>query len=192
MKKKVLLFDIDASRKGEIAGLLASNDYDVASIDVGAPDMSQYVSQYRPDIVVINTKKPGPIIIEQLQSISEYHPCPVVIFAESNDSEMIRELVNAGVSAYVVDGISASRIKPILETAVARHQQYASLQNEVVKLKSQLNERKLIDRAKGILMEKKGLAEQEAYQQLRQIAMNANKKMIDIAEYIIASADTLL
>ena len=111
------------------------------------------------------------------------------MFADQGDDEMARQAVRAGVSAYVVDGLQDHRVRPILETAVERFKQFQNLRNELEKTKTTLAERKLVDRAKGLVMQQRGCDEQEAYHSLRKLAMKSNKRLVDIAEAMIAAAE---
>jgi len=123
-----------------------------------------------------------------MHSINREQPRPVVMFADKGDSDTITEAVRAGVSAYVVDGLDTRRIRPILDVAIARFREYQALKDELVRTKNSLAERKEIDRAKGILMKKRGWSEDEAYQALRKMAMDQNKRLGEVARSVVEMA----
>jgi response regulator NasT len=116
---------------------------------------------------------------------------PIAMFVDQSDSDSIRASVDAGVSAYIVDGLKKERLKPILDLCISRFNAFARLQDELDRTKSALEDRKAIDRAKGILMKLKGLTEDEAYVLLRSTAMREKKKIGDIAQSIITAAEML-
>jgi response regulator NasT len=119
------------------------------------------------------------------------NPRPVVMFAEEGDSGTIERAVRAGVSAYVVDGLNPSRVKPIVDVAIARFREFQALRQELQETRSQLADRKQIDRAKGLLMKHRGLDEQEAYAAMRKMAMDRGQKMGEVANNIIAVLELL-
>jgi response regulator NasT len=115
----------------------------------------------------------------------------MVMFTQDDQEATIRQAVEAGVSAYIVDGLQERKVKPILEAALARFSQYRALEKELGDTKAKLEERKSVDRAKGILMQQRGLSEPDAYQTLRKAAMDRNKRMVEIAESIITAHEML-
>jgi len=129
------------------------------------------VAEQLPDVIIIDTHSPDRDTIEHLCVISQDTPRPIVMFSADGNTEKIREAVRAGVSAYVVDGLAAQRVQPILDVAIARFEALQSLRNELEDAQTQLADRKRIDRAKGILMKQRKLSEEEAYQWLRKMAM---------------------
>jgi response regulator NasT len=124
--------------------------------------------------------------------ISQDTPRPIVMFSADGNTEKIREAVRAGVSAYVVDGLAAQRVQPILDVAIARFEALQSLRNELEDTQLQLADRKRIDRAKGILIKQKNLSEEQAYQWLRKMAMDENLKLAEVADQVIRAAKLLL
>jgi len=116
---------------------------------------------------------------------------PVAMFVDHSDETMIRAAVDAGVSAYIVDGLRKERVKPIVDMAISRFDAFDRLQRELAAAKNELAARKLIDRAKGILMQTHGISEDEAYGRLRQTAMNEKRKIADIAQSLITAAALL-
>lgn len=147
------------------------------------------VARANPDVIIVNVESPDRDILEDMQALNDRQPRPVVMFAHDGDAAKIRAAIEAGVSAYIVDGLSSPRVRPIVEAAVARFRRFQALQQELDKAKASLDERKLIERAKGILMRKSGCGEAEAYASLRSRAMSSNQKLADVARKVIEVAD---
>ncbi len=144
-----------------------------------------------PDIIVIDLENPSRDVLEAMFQVSRAVKRPVAMFVDQSDSASIQASVEAGVSAYIVDGLKKERIKPILDLCVSRFNAFAKLQEELERTKSQLEDRKVIERAKGILMKVKGLTEEEAYVLLRSTAMREKKKIGEIAQSIITASEML-
>ena len=144
-----------------------------------------------PDIIVIDLENPSRDILEQMFQVSRAVRRPVAMFVDQSDTASIQASVDAGVSAYIVDGLKKERIKPILDLCVSRFNAFAKLQEELERTKSQLEDRKIIERAKGILMKVKGLTEDEAYVLLRSTAMREKKKIGEIAQSILTASELL-
>ena len=144
-----------------------------------------------PDIIVIDLENPSRDILEQMFQVSRAVRRPIAMFVDQSDAASIQASVDAGVSAYIVDGLKKERIKPILDLCVFRFNAFAKLQDELDRTKSALEERKVIDHAKGILMKLKGLNEEEAYVLLRSTAMREKKKIGEIAQSILTASELL-
>ena len=144
-----------------------------------------------PDIIVIDLENPSRDVLEAMFQVSRAVKRPIAMFVDQSDSASIQASVEAGVSAYIVDGLKKERIKPILDLCVSRFNAFAKLQEELERTKSQLEDRKVIERAKGILMKVKGLTEDEAYVLLRSTAMREKKKIGEIAQSIITASEML-
>jgi response regulator NasT len=144
-----------------------------------------------PDVILIDLENPSRDVLEQMFQVSRAVRRPIAMFVDQSDSASIQASVDAGVSAYIVDGLKKERIKPILDLCVSRFNAFSRLQDELERTKSALEDRKVIDRAKGILMKLKGLTEDEAYVLLRSTAMREKKKIGDIAQSIVTAAELL-
>ena len=144
-----------------------------------------------PDIILIDLENPSRDVLEQMFQVSRAVRRPVAMFVDQSDAASIQASVDAGVSAYIVDGLRKERIKPILDLCVSRFNAFAKLQDELDRTKSALEERKVIDRAKGILMKVKGLTEDEAYVLMRSTAMREKKKIGEIAKSILTASELL-
>jgi response regulator NasT len=144
-----------------------------------------------PDVILIDLENPSRDVLEQMFQVSRAVRRPIAMFVDQSDSASIQASVDAGVSAYIVDGLKKERIKPILDLCISRFNAFSRLQDELERTKSALEDRKVIDRAKGILMKLKGLTEDEAYVLLRSTAMREKKKIGDIAQSIVTAAELL-
>jgi response regulator NasT len=144
-----------------------------------------------PEVILIDLENPSRDVLEQMFQVSRVVKRPIAMFVDSSDSASIQASVDAGVSAYIVDGLKKERMKHILDLCISRFNAFARLQTELDKTKTQLEERKVIDRAKGILMKVKELTEEQAYALMRKTAMNENKKIAEIAQSIVLASDLL-
>jgi response regulator NasT len=144
-----------------------------------------------PDVIVIDLENPSRDVLEQMFQVSRAVRRPVAMFVDQSDAASIQASVDAGVSAYIVDGLKKERLKPILDLCISRFNAFAKLQDELDRAKSALEDRKVIERAKGILMKLKGLTEDEAYVLLRSTAMREKKKIGEIAQSILTASELL-
>jgi len=144
-----------------------------------------------PDVILIDLENPSRDVLEQMFQVSRLVKRPVGMFVDQSDSASIQAAVDAGVSAYVVGGLKKQRIKPILDMCISRFNAFARLQDELDRTKTALEERKLIDRAKGIVMRLCNLSEQDAYALMRRTAMQENKKIAEIAQSVITASEML-
>ncbi len=191
MSQRVMLIDLNPGRAALLEQALRDNGCDVVARLSTHEDLLVRLDEVRPDVIIIDMESPDRDTLESLRSISRDQPRPIVMFAEKSDSGTIEEAVRAGVSAYVVDGMSGSRMRPIIDVAIARFREYQALRQELEETKTKLADRKDVDKAKGILMQRKGIGEDEAYSALRKMAMDRNIKIGDAARTLIAAAELL-
>jgi response regulator NasT len=144
-----------------------------------------------PDVIIIDLENPSRDVLEQMFQVSRVVSRPVAMFIDRSDEATIRAAVEAGVSAYVVDGLKKERVKPIVDMAISRFEAFGRLQRELAEARNELAARKVIDRAKGILMRARRLSEEEAYALLRQAAMNEKRKIADIAQSVVTAMSLL-
>ena len=142
-----------------------------------------------PDVILIDLENPSRDVLEQMFQVSRAVRRPIAMFVDQSDTASIEASVDAGVSAYIVGNLQKERIKTILDLCISRFNAFARLQDELDRAKSQLEDRKVIDRAKGILMKAKNLTEEQAYALMRKAAMNENKKIADVAQSVITAAE---
>lgn len=154
--------------------------------------VARTIETLRPDVIVIDIESPNRDVMEHLFQLTRTVGRPIAMFVDKSDTAQIEAAMDAGVSAYVVDGLKKERVKSILDMAVSRFNAFSRLQRELAHAKSALEERKIVERAKGILMKMRGLPEEEAFALLRQTAMNEKKKISEIAQSIVTAAGLLM
>jgi response regulator NasT len=154
-------------------------------------EAARRIAEISPDVVVIDLQNPNRDRLEHYFSLSRALKKPIAMFVDRSDSAEIEAAVEAGVSAYVVDGLRKERVKPILDMAISRFNAFARLTRELEEARGALEDRKLIDQAKAILIKSRGLSEADAYALLRKTAMNQNRKIADIAQSLITAAGLL-
>ncbi|QND45758.1 ANTAR domain-containing response regulator (plasmid) [Rhizobium lusitanum] len=154
--------------------------------------VARTIETLKPDVIIIDIENPNRDMMEHLFQLTRTVGRPIAMFVDRSDTASIEAAVDAGVSAYIVDGLKKERVKPILDMAVSRFNAFSRLQRELADAKSALEERKIIERAKGILMKMRGLSEEQAFTLLRQTAMNEKKKISDIAQSVVTAAGLLM
>jgi response regulator NasT len=183
---KVMIVDEVPERAEVLQSALEGSGYEVIAYVPSACDLHRQVSALRPEVIIIDTDSPDRDTLENLCVMSRDEPRPVVMFTHDGDADKIREATRAGVSAYVVDGMSAQRIGPIIDAAIARFEQFHALKREFDEIEEKLADRKVIERAKGLLMKSRGLTEDEAFRALRNQAMQSNARLGDVARQLVA------
>jgi response regulator NasT len=156
-----------------------------------SPTLMKQLSELDPDVIIIDLVNPSRDSLEQMFQISRHVPRPVAMFVDQSDTPMVEAAIEAGVSAYVVDGLKKERVKAILDMSISRFRAFGRLKDELAQARAELEERKIIDKAKGILMQRRGIAEPEAYALMRKSAMNENRRIADVAQAIITAAELL-
>ena len=188
---RILVIDRNPERAGVVErALKESGDYRV-EVSPGAGHLLELLRVMQPDVLIVDLDLPDRDMIEQLRVATGEMPRPIVMFVDQSDTAAMKAAVAAGVSAYVVDGLQGSRVRSIVEVAVARFQEFDVLRRELELARTSLAERKLIDRAKGIMMRARSIGEDEAYALLRRKAMHDQKKVVEIAQSVITAAELL-
>ncbi|MCD0424107.1 ANTAR domain-containing protein [Rubrivivax sp. JA1024] len=157
----------------------------------GTTNLLVRIYQIDPDVILIDLENPSRDMLEQMFQVSRIVKRPIAMFVDQSDSASIQASVDAGVSAYIVDGLKKERMKHILDLCISRFNAFTRLEIELHNARSALEDRKVIDRAKGILMKAKGLTEEQAYVLLRTAAMNEKKKIAEIAQSVITASEML-
>lgn len=188
---RVMLFDEAPDRSMYLRLMLERLGYEVVAEVDDARRLHDEVARLAPDAVIIDTESPSRDTLEHLCLISEDCPRPIVMFTQDGDSALIREAVRVGVTAYIVDGLAPERVRPIIDTAIARFEAFQQMKQDLTETRMRLSERKLIERAKGILMREKNLGEDAAYRMLRKFAMDKNTTLAKVCEQIIAVSSLL-
>jgi two-component system, response regulator / RNA-binding antiterminator len=151
--------------------------------------IARRISELAPDVIVIDIQNPGRDMLENLFQLSRAVQRPIAMFVDRSDKAMMEAAIDAGVSAYVVNGLAEERVKPILDMAISRFNAYSRMARELAEAKSELENRKIIERAKGLLMASRQLDEAAAYSLLRTTAMNQNRTIADLAQSLVMAAE---
>jgi response regulator NasT len=187
----VLIIDENRIRASIIEDGLREAGHSHVTIIHDVNEVARTIEATRPDVIVIDLENPKRDTLEHFFSLSRAIQRPIAMFVDRSDGAMIEKAVEAGVSAYVVDGLKKERVKPILDMAISRFNAFSRLTRELEQARSELEDRKIIEQAKGILMRTRNLGEADAYALLRSTAMNQNRRMVDIAQSLVTAADLL-
>ena len=192
-QKKLTVIVVEKSRVRANEVVDALNDGGWADVTLIADEYAlvRKVDEINPDVVLIDLHNPGRDSLRSLSEAAGAKLRPVAMFVDQSDPELIHAAINAGLSAYVVGGLERHRIRPILEAAIARFRVTSQMRSELEAAKSALAARKTIDQAKGLLIQAKGLTEDEAYQLIRKTAMDQGRRMIDVAQALITASKLL-
>jgi len=188
---RVLVVDESDERAALLREALTAAGHEVAASLSSSLELLRAVETLHPDVIVIDTESPTRDVLEHVVIVSQSSPRPIVMFASDSGGEAIRSAVRAGVSAYVVDGLDTSRVNSIVEVACARFEEFQRLKIELAEANLKLSERKLVERAKGLLMQSRGLSEDDAYHALRKLAMAKKQRLGDVAQQVIDTAELL-
>lgn len=188
---RILLIDDTEKKVGRLKAALIEAGFEVIEAGSLSIDLPACVETVHPDVVLIDTESPGRDVMEQVVLVSRNRPRPIVLFTDEHDPGVMRQAIQAGVSAYIVEGIQATRLQPILDVAMARFESDQALKAQLLARDQQLAERKRIEQAKGLLMKMKDCNEEHAYTLMRRQAMSRQQKLIQVAEQIIAMSEIL-
>jgi response regulator NasT len=191
MRLRVLLVEQDPERATMVRAALDEAGYALVAQVTNASELLAGVRAAQPDVIIIDRDSPDRDTLEHVCVITRDEPRPIVMFTQDKDQARMRAALQAGVSAYVVDGLAAERVQPIVNVALARFEQWQALRQELDQAQTGLAERKAIDRAKGILMMQRRCSEDEAYRLLRKTAMDRHARLGEVAENVIAMAKLL-
>lgn len=188
---KILVVESDEVRAREIIDALKDGGWSDVLVIATSTALERTLKQHNPDIVLIDLANPDRDTLEHLSLVSNARNRPVAMFVDHSDEVMTQAAIAAGLSAYVVNGLQKDRIKPVLETAIARFRMVAKMQSELDAAKQALTDRKTIDRAKGLLMRARKISEDDAYGLMRKTAMDQGRKVIDVALALVTAAELL-
>ena len=188
---RVMLVDDTPTRSALLEQALLDQGLIVVCRLESAQGLIKNVEVHQPDIIIMDLESPDRDTLENMTVLNQHNPKPVIMFSDEGDSQIISQAVQAGVSAYIVDGLNPHRVKPILDVAIARFREYQALRKELKQTRDQLADRKIIDKAKGLLMKTKGLDEEQAYHAMRKMAMDQSKPLVDIAQNILSVMELL-
>jgi response regulator NasT len=194
---RILIIDENAVRAAILEeGLRAANGGD----EGGAPEIHLIrdtanlltrIAAVDPDVILIDLENPSRDTLEQMFQVSRLARRPIAMFVDRSDTATVQAAIDAGVSAYIVDGLRKERVKSILDVTISRFHAFDRLQSELQQAKSALEDRKIIEQAKAILMQQRGCSEDEAYVLLRRTAMNQNRKIAELARSLVTAAALL-
>lgn len=187
----IVLVDADASRAAMLRTALTGSGYRIVAVVGPDDDLVAAMRQHRPGLVIVDIESPDRDTLDSMRALAEDRMQPIVMFVDETDDAATVEAIRAGVSAYIVDGLSANRVKPILDVAIARFREHERLKRELDDARESLEERKIVERAKGILMESRNLGEDAAYKTLRKLAMDRKQRLADVARELIEFAQVL-
>ncbi|HVI50498.1 MAG TPA: ANTAR domain-containing protein [Candidatus Sulfotelmatobacter sp.] len=191
MSLRIILVDDEPERTALLSDALKAHGYTVVAVFGTGADLPRKVAELEADVIVADLDSPDRDTLESMRQVTFDQARPVVMFAQDGNPETIRAAVEAGVSAYVVDGLKPERVRPVLDVAIARFAQFQVLRTELDKARSTLAERKLVERAKGILMKRRSCDEGTAYGLMRKMAMDQKLRLVDVANKIIEAAELL-
>jgi response regulator NasT len=193
MKNSIRIVVVEQDRDRALAIVDALKDACACDVLVvgDTSGLERKIAGYGPDIVLIDIDNPTRDILEELTLASGPLERPVAMFVSGNSDGLAAAAIEAGVSAYVVDGLAPERLKPVMDTAIARFAMVRQMRNELAETRRALEERKVIDRAKGLLMKAKGIDEDAAYALLRKTAMDRGRRVADVAEALVTAAGLL-
>ncbi len=189
---KVMIVDYDKLRSKPLKQSLVDSGFDVVAHVENDIDLQAKCLALKPDVVIIDTDSPDRDTLENICVMSMHDPRPIVMFTHDGNKEQIKLATQAGVSAYVVGTIPSERLVPVIDAAIARFEEFKNLRNELLQAKTKLDERKVIERAKGLLMKQRGLDEDAAYEMLRSMAMKKNMKLADLSDQLLQAASMLI
>lgn len=188
---RVLVVDESRGRARVLREALERSGYEVVVSGGAALPLLKTVDRVQPDVIVVDTESPSRDTLENLAVMGHHLPRPIVMFASDDAPDTLRDVMRAGVAAYIVDGLDPTRVKSIVDVACARFEEYQRLRGELAATQLKLSERKLVERAKGLLMKSRGLDEEAAYGALRKLAMDRGKALGDVAQQVIDAAELL-
>ncbi|MFC5519439.1 ANTAR domain-containing response regulator [Polaromonas jejuensis] len=199
----VIAPDLSASDAADEAGLaliersrqlrigLLENGYNIVAVLPVDTFLRERLAQLQPDMIIVDAESEARDALEHVVMATRDERRPIVLFTNDDDTRHVRDAVAAGVCAYIVAGLEPTRIRPILDVAMARFEHEQGLRRELADARSELNDRKVIDRAKGMLMQRQGLSEQAAYEKLRKAAMDKGLRLAEVAQRMLDVADLL-
>ncbi|WP_298293035.1 ANTAR domain-containing protein [Thiomonas sp.] len=180
-----------AARSADLADGLREAGYELVALLAAGPELETQIAALRPDVLIVDAESGVRDLLEHVVLATRDSARPIVLFTDEDDADTARQAIAAGVTAYIVDGLRPHRVKPVIDVALARFEREQSLQAELQQARQALDERKRIERAKGILMTRLGVSEADAYARLRRQAMEKGLKLADMAQRVIDAADLI-
>lgn len=188
---RILIVDEDTEHQSRLERTLAACGHRVLARLSPRDDLRARIPELAPDLIIVDVPASDRELLDEMQRVHADSPRPIVMFVKESDRDSIRAAVRAGVSAYVVGGLGARSVEPVVEVALARFQEVQLLRGELASTRERLEERKWIERAKGILIARRGVSEDEAFRLLRRSAMDRNTKLVEVARQLVSLEDLL-
>ena len=182
---RVMLVDDTQKDVSLLKEALGAAGYEIVAEEWSPATLLERVGAVRPDVIIIDTDSPSRDVLEQVVIVSRDDPRPIVMFTDDANSETIQAAIKAGVTAYIVAGMQPERLKPILEVAQARFEADRALREELKTAQGRLAERKIIEKAKGVVMQQKQISEEDAYRLMRKLAMDRNLTLLEVAQQLL-------
>lgn len=183
---RVLVVDNEPGRAALLEQALRDANHQVIKRTEVKQSLDQMVAECQPDMIIVDMDAPDRDVLEQMAHVSRDNPRPIVMYAEEDDATFVEQAIRSGVSAYVANGMRPERIKSTMAVAIARFREYQALRQELNEAKVELADRKVIEKAKGLIMDHRGVSEQDAYKALRKMAMDRSSPLIDVARNVIS------
>lgn len=188
---KIILVDENTGRSAMLRRALQDQGHEVICRMDNSTNLQNSNEIAHADVVIVNADIPDEEVFANLNDVNKNKPKPIVMFAEESSSEMANSAIKSGVNAYIVDGLEENRVQPIIDVAIARFREFQALKDELDATRNQLLERKVVEKAKGLLMQHKNISEDKSYQSIRKMAMDKNKRIVDVAESVISAFELL-
>jgi two-component system, response regulator / RNA-binding antiterminator len=188
---RILIVDQNVTRAAILEDGLREAGYVRVTVLRDMQNLMRRIVETEPDVILIDLENPARDVLEQMFQVSRCVRRPIAMFVDRSDADMIEAAVEAGVGSYVVDGLRKERVKSVLDTAISRFNSFNRLREELDRARQALDERKVVERAKGILMQQRGLSEESAYALLRKAAMNENRRIAEVAQSVVTAAGLL-
>lgn len=188
---KIILVDDNTGRSAILRRALQDSGHEVICRLQNSDNLVNSNEITHADVIIINSDIPDQALFVNINEVNQVKPKPIVMFAQQSSSKMTGSAIKSGVNAYIIDGLEENRVQPIIDVAIARFREFQALKDELDNTKSQLVERKLVEKAKGLLMKHKNISEDESYQTLRKMAMDKNKRIAEVAESVISVFELL-
>ena len=188
---RVMLVDDTPTRSAILEQALRDQGLTVVCRLESAQGLIKNVEVHQPDIIIMDLESPDRDTLENMTVLNQHNPKPVIMFSDEDNSQIVSQAVQAGVSAYIIDGLNPHKVKPIMDVAIARFREYQALKKELKQTRDQLADRKIIDKAKGLVMKTRGLDEEQAYHAMRKMAMDKSKPIAEIAQNILSVMELL-
>ncbi|MEX1057700.1 MAG: ANTAR domain-containing protein [Natronospirillum sp.] len=188
---RVLLVDSEPGRAAILEQALVDAGHLVVKRTDRAQPLASMVAESQPDMVIIDIDAPDRDVLEQMSHVSRDNPKPIVMYADQDDASYVEAAIRSGVSAYVANGMRPERVKSTMAVAIARFQEFQALRQELDEARLELADRKIIEKAKGLIMTHRGVSEDSAYQALRKMAMDRSSRLVEVARNVISVFDIL-